>query len=192
MLLGQLDWGDVPTWVAATFTGFAVWGAYRLLRAQQWELHVMEEERRGSEEDRRRRQASMVAAWCVEVNGPKDTGDISEQTTWKPHSVLVHYRNGSDEPVFSAGVTVKSHWGARPNDVQTQRVGIVPPQSDGDIRLTLILPPSRINTPNPFPPVEIDFTDAQGRNWMRSDQGELIEVPGDKPPRGTHAGMDQH
>jgi hypothetical protein len=179
-VIGRLDYGDAPTWLASIFTGLAVLGAYRLLNTQQDELRAAQEDRRANEDDRRRDQARFVSAWCDGVTGPDAGGDLTKKSTWQRHSVFVHYRNGSEEPVFNARVTVKSHWGATPNDIQSEHLHILAPRSEGDVRLEVVLPPDEVlGMPRPFPPVEMSFTDARGRSWIRSDQGELNQMEED-------------
>jgi hypothetical protein len=151
------DWGTVPDWLAAIGTLAAFGVALRLLAK---ELAV----RREQEEDRRRNQARLVAAWVT-------LKEVSE--TEVRYSVVV--RNGSDEPVFDGLCVVVPSATAFEWEV---RWLILPPHEtkEDDLRL-----PEKLWRSLWDAAIELSFTDAAGRRWIRYPDGRLVER--DRPRR---------
>jgi hypothetical protein len=157
----------IAAWVAAVITAAYLLVTYQLLRSQRDALELARQEAREHEEERRKDQARLLAAWSA--------GPIIIPPPGSMHSIRVHYRNGSDEPVYEAAVFVKSAWGPSPS-VAPSPIGVLPPRTEGDVNLQLSLtlgdaPPW---DPKSRPPVLITFRDAGGQWWKRDEHGALI------------------
>ena len=166
---GDLQWGDVATWAAALFTGGSLIGAVVVLRLQARQLSLQRQDLKDREELQRQDQARHVSAWA---------GGISASSDGLP-TVVVEYRNGSEEPVYEAAVFVKSSWGPSPN-VAPHPVGLIPPgQQPGRvvIQVALHLDVGGLPANDPkrtWPPVVMTFRDSTGQWWKRDEHGSLV------------------
>ena len=151
----MLDWdglhlGDVPTWLAAVFTGGALFAGLRVLALQRRDLN----DREG---DRRKDQARHVSAWAVGVD--EHEGIVGVQ---------VAYKNGSDEPVYLVMIYVKS---IHTDNLTSQRLGVLPPGRADETVVDVRGADLRVRD---FPPpILISFRDAAGQDWFRDDVGLL-------------------
>jgi hypothetical protein len=177
----HLAWGDVPTWVLAALTllafaaaAFAGVVAYDLLRTEQ--------DRDVAREDAERRaQASKVAAWYgtwrseITYSG----GAVSGPPSW-PHSGAV-IRNASDLPVYDVRVSfcvaVSSApapgWRAEERYSSPEPILVIAPGEEhvelpGNVRER-----ETADGNEPKWLVGIQFTDADGRRWLRAPNGQL-------------------
>lgn len=159
----SLQFGNLPSWLAAVGIILTFWIAfkqistertYRTLRESQNELAIRSE------------QASKVATWIV--------NETREKT-------IVAVRNGSDEPVYKAIVSVSSFQGAGPDPKYLKQdwnfrkfVPVVPPG-------TWYVDLGFIGRGMSFHPgLEIAFSDARGHPWVRDVFGSLSELQEDQ------------
>ena len=151
--------GDVPSWIAAFGTLFAFIVAFKQINTER-DIRKRNEIR--DELANRSRQASKIAPWI--------TSEINNKTT-------VAIRNGSDEPVYKAIVSVGTFQGAGPNpqllnrDLNYRRfIPIVPPG-------TWYVDLGFIDRGMFFHPgLEIAFSDTLGFAWVRDIFGNLSEL----------------
>jgi hypothetical protein len=163
ILLAHTDWGSVPDWLAALGTVAAFGVALRLLAK---ELAA----RREAEEDRRREQARSIGAW--------PTAPVPEHPRAANQVFTVILRNGSQEPVYNVQAVMK-HPDLSSDEVRRAgwstwqlTLGILPP-GENFTKLRLV--------PYQPGPIELSFTDAQGRRWTRHTDGRLLGEA--DPPR---------
>lgn len=175
-------YGDVPTWLGAVSTVFALLAAWRAARAA-WKVLEIE---RGRDEERREAerhaQAEQVAGWVT-------TDDE------KP-GLTAHVHNGSTQPVYDVFFVVRMR--GDDTDLGTNSFGrheVLPPGEtitrskwwenvdDDDslseeIRMILLNVNGRLY---------LTFRDGRGRAWERDTHGRLSEVRrpiDDAPPAG--------
>lgn len=175
LALMHFQLGDVATWLASVFTGFALIGTVILLILTRSELQLARRERNEVEEDRRKDQARLVSAWCIAVErgGPMDMFGARQEAAGS--IVRVQYRNASDEPVYQLGITVGGDWGLSPKRARVARIGVVPPGVTGDAEIRIALEPLEPRYDVGWPPVRVQFRDCAGRAWKRGDDGRLEE-----------------
>ncbi len=163
-MTGNIQLGDVATWVGGIATSLAFLVTYLLLRARQKEFRASEHERRERDEDRRKDQARFVSAWVV---GTSPQNPASTQL-----SVNVQYRNGSEEPIFGCNLYALHDYGPDAETTARAFIGVVPPHgsSTRDFRAQVV---EGLLTD---PPIEIRFTDSRGRHWRRRHDGQLIPM----------------
>ncbi len=171
------QWGDVPTWINAITTTFALVAAavaamvaYRLYQIESSREARTAEDRESVAEGRRRAQANKVAAWF-------DSKDAASKV-WG--AVI---RNASDLPIFDIQVRFVFNfelWSGGPRDNMEaedaeQLIRVLPPSVDRFIEM----PESyrRITEGYEFDiklhMVEIEFTDAASNRWLRDVSGTL-------------------
>ncbi|WP_191838919.1 sugar ABC transporter substrate-binding protein [Catellatospora chokoriensis] len=159
-------WGDVPSWVAAVATVFALafaavaaQAALRTYRIESERDRVDAESRRAQDDYLRRTQAALVSAWWGE--SPDQPG------VWG-----AHLRNASGAPVYQVYCTVVD----ADDDAEERRIHhpVVPPgtvaQFSGLVR------PAEVPVLEPVRRVKVSFTDSAGIRWLRDQYGRLIEL----------------
>ncbi len=164
----NIDWGDVPTWLAFIGAALAVFYTRRTLLIEQ----ARDEERR---EDQRREQAAKFAAWCT---------DRARRDELQWHGGLI-LRNASEVPVYDVSVTFHLRGTERRGERYTR--GVVPPGEhyafdvDSTGMFTLISENAYgvqtfMEDWDEYLP-EVTFTDAAGHVWSRNVRGELSRMP---------------
>lgn len=198
MAIGTLmdaDSGSYADWLAALATlaafGAAViagWYAHRALMVE----HARDERRDQDDRDRERRdlraQAEKVAAWATHPSAAKSNGQYERPTV----EILV--RNTTDLPITDAVMRLTARVG--PHDALSRQGAFVPLGSithilvpPSDLPLSFSLKPGladvvrdlmNSNTNEHISvQVEMTFTDAGGRVWVRRQDGTLFG--GDAP-----------
>jgi hypothetical protein len=171
-IVGAIQWGDFPTWIAAIATAAAFGGTLYLLfmqrgqlDLQQGQLDVLRRQEDDRQYDRLQDQARSIAAWVVKIADSRS-------------EVYLRVRNSSEEPVWNCCVRVKSHW-APSHDLKWVNLQVLPPQETVPVTVRIELPDGlAVN-----PPAEVTFTDASGRRWRRRDLGALELWPDrERPP----------
>lgn len=157
--LVHLDFGDVPTWLAAV-------GTLGTLAAALWQIRI---ERRSREKLEEQKQAIQIATWI-------NRGTSSQLTE-------VTIRNASGSPIYDVVVTVVIASGAGPRtgeevaELPGQKVSGAPSMR----RASSMVPPGKFMMELPAawggmnrkPGIEIAFTDFQGKHWVRRYNGQL-------------------
>lgn len=168
----DVDWGDVPTWVAGLIASAALYAAWRAGSTAQRLLKVEEGredraertdlERRATEE--RAAQADLVAAWIDRrAVGPKDA------LRWAWGLVV---RNGSPLPIWD--VTAETY--APDGELRgVDQMSLVPPDEVFRKWNTDLRNQHEDEDPPAFV-VAISFRDAAGRTWKRSKEGVLSQT----------------
>ena len=150
------DWASVVVDAVAavgTLGAFAV-GFVLFLRE-----HHREESRA---EDQRRSQAVKVSAWVE-----------AQCTAQGCREVLFFVHNASDMPIYEVSLPT-----ADEGDNEAEFIGLVPPGQ------TIQRPAPRdwLATYYAPEPVEIEFLDSSGRQWIRNEQGFIAPTADDTPP----------
>ena len=164
----SLDWGDVPTWIAALSTVGALVAAIVAGRAA-WRLLGLEATRdRNAFADKKTVQASRVSAWAKwerSAEGAESDYDIP----------LLSVRNASDLPVYAVLLEL---FNSRDQLVSTERVDVLPP-TDGPIDLPHVVSDAEHSALQgdygSKLQVKITFRDASGRTWVRQVDGLLYQ-----------------
>lgn len=157
----QVSWGDVPAWVSAVSTLFALMFAATALVVSRRSFliesardQVNEAARHEQAAFARRAQAALVSAWWESAEPHGDTGAF--------------VRNASNAPVYQAHLTVLGIDGWTPSaKIHTQ---VLPPGDEArffPVAATGVEGPRR---------VQFCFTDAAGVRWMRNPYGRLTEL----------------
>lgn len=164
MSVWGLDWGDVPTWIAALFSGGAFTGALLLFRI---------ESRRDREQVaiRRQSQASLITAWVAESS--------------EGSKLAVYIQNSSSACVYDVWVV----YTAFEHTLDHQSLSVLWPSLDKPRTMDLtersrtryleILPtiqPSRWDKDRVRP--TLYFRDCANVRWMRDRDGRLSELTG--------------
>lgn len=152
----HVDWGDVPTWLAAIGTIVAVWFAviqYRRLISSRIE-----------------EQASRVVAYAA--SSSFDWQNPRQSTC---NAVVL---NGSDLPIYECSLRLLS-WDWRERKAEPLDGALYPvvlPGTTPEETLDdgLVPPPLSPTTKATIsPPLEIEFTDSAGQRWIRRPDGGL-------------------
>lgn len=165
---GQIQWGDVGTWVGGVATAVALlltWLLLRITRREQMAARV----------EQRRAQAQQVAAWCDHV-GPVSEGGL--------HEVTVTVQNSSDLPIYSVMVAVGAEWSStKVEHTELDLSYVIPPKYKRKHTAQLQLGRLLDGSYESSPPVEIIFNDASSdeRFWWRNRYGALTQL-NDKLP----------
>jgi hypothetical protein len=180
-----IDWTAVGTCVGATFTGAAAVGTvgtliYAVRSTNQARKDTDALQRRVADEERRA-QARRVSAWLDEAIG---TG-------------VVRLANLSDEPVYTVVVYMVYMDGEKPGSGEETEFGLremlrsLKEMAPG-LAEAAATPPAKqlraviqtlphgthwvaLQVQQDYPGLEVAFTDAAGRHWVRRVTGELIE-----------------
>ncbi|MFE3495278.1 hypothetical protein ACFXOS_19765 [Streptomyces sp. NPDC059175] len=191
--MGWIDWGDMPTWVAAVFAGGAALFAGLTLRSQRKQLDKQQEfideqstnlqlEReilRADADDRRRQQARTIRMEPIlQAAGGGAPGSRVEY--WK-----VNVRNRSDDPIHD--VTVRF---GHESEADTATTGMPAAQTTTPAPLGILgagsdarfesakLDPGILEGRRPV----LLFTDNAGVRWSRDEHGDMTEVPAPSAP----------
>jgi hypothetical protein len=165
---GQVQWGDVATWVGGVGTAITLFLTYGL-------LFITRREQRTLQSEKRQAQARLVSAWSSNV------AKISDGTM---HSVTVILQNSSDEPVYGVRAAVGDRWqGENIKYSEVELSFVIPPESCQEKATSLELPPIT-DTAGSSLPVELLFSDAAARYWHRDRHGELTQITKALPPVG--------
>jgi hypothetical protein len=165
---GQVQWGDVATWVGGIGTAVTLFLTFGLLLITRREQRTLQSEKRQA-------QARLVSAWS------SDVAKISDGPT---HSVTVMLQNSSDEPVYGVRAAVGDRWqGENIKYSEVELAYIIAPKSCREKATSLELPPIT-DTAGSSLPVELLFSDAAARYWHRDRHGELTQITKALPPMG--------
>ena len=156
-MCSTINWGDVPTWIAAVGAILTVIVYYHLLRG---EIRKREEEKELRSQYTQRR----VAAW------------------YDNNSVIVN--NAGDEPVYNAvvyvgpmGINFDSQ-----EDVGKFIETVLGTLGPGHQIQEPVSPRFTISGQFPdIPEVAIEFTDCDGKHWRRESRGQLHKVAYRRP-----------
>jgi maltose-binding protein MalE len=168
--LAQMEWGDLPAWVSATSTLFALIfaavaavAARRAYRIESERDQVNAGQRRQQEAFLRRAQAALVSAWWSSRNTPTD-----------PPQWGAFVRNASETPVYQARLSVVN---VHDPDVSDHfDLAVVPPAAAPEFYRSRVVDEEMTpDTALDFR-VEMTFTDSTGNRWSRDQQGRLSEV----------------
>lgn len=160
--MGLLDYGDVPTWLATSGAGLAVFFASRAYRAE-----VARDQR--AEAMLAQSQAARIAVWDGE------SIDQRMQNPWGRESLpRIMLRNASDLPVYEVRVfSYRFRWKepAKISPSGEWSVGVLPPTTEPLPRLAVEDKDADSHV------YAIEFRDAAGRVWHRDREGVLHEGP---------------
>lgn len=177
--LAEADFGDVPTWLQVVATAAALLAAFRAAGYTKGLLERESDRDRRAEEREVRAQAERVSAWLVRRAKRLPTGGSYQPVVgWELRLSLL---NSSRQPVYD----VESSFTTGGKCVtQTDRLDILPPESEPVVRrlpegaadeLEALVDESGEDDPS-VPRVEVSFTDAAGRRWIRDRHGRLGRV----------------
>jgi hypothetical protein len=176
----SIQFGDIPTWVAAI-------GTVGALGAAMWQISN-ERRRRIAQEtqdrtERHQSQARLVAAWIGEIESATEDSDYDNGRT------AVELLNGSAEPIYSLVAGLVYIQGAAPKSIEAwfnlKKRSEPDTQVSPPILLLSILPPGRWRIWIPASGwgitggrigAEVAFTDRAGAHWVRRATGELEEL----------------
>jgi hypothetical protein len=147
--MGTINFGDVPTWIAAIGTTGAFVVALVLL------FQSLKQSKKDSA-DRRKEQAKLMSAWSTGVSMTKPYPTISFKL-----------RNASEEPIYA--ISLRAAVGVRGTFIR--HVGTLGPQQTADLH---IYPPAAPRGDNTNP--DVAFTDTAGVQWLRKANGQLTET----------------
>lgn len=166
----MLDFGDVPTWIAAIGTVGALFAALWQIGNER-KRRIQQQE--GDREKERLDQARLIAAWI----GPEDDARSA-----------VELSNGSPEPVYNVVATIVFIQGTGPSTGE-EWAGIDTVNQKARSTTAAILAPGHwrvwiaavVGAPlSGRKAAEVAFTDRNGAHWVRRANGTLEELP--EPP----------
>jgi hypothetical protein len=190
----EVQWGDLPTWVAAIGTVGAFAAAFIQIGTERHERLARQEQDRL---EARRAQARLISAVLGPVEHPDpepdlDKSDIGDKNVARLHfgRTAIDLLNTSQEPVYAlvAGIVFIQGAGAPrtiKEDLQLRQRGVgVGPQSCTTVSL---LPPGKHRVwvrgdrhggvLSGRLAAEVAFTDRDGVHWVRHATGPLEELP---------------
>lgn len=155
-------WGNVPQWVSAcgslfalAFAAVAVVATRRTLRIERERDRINAEARAAQEFFTRRAQAALVSAWWGQ----------SQDGRWG-----AFLRNASEAPIYQVYLTVL--WPDDHSDGAKAHYVVVPPSDEALFCVVgADLPPGTSGRR-----VTLGFTDAGGVRWLRDQYGRLTEL----------------
>jgi hypothetical protein len=174
-----INFGDVPTWVAAVGT-VGTLGAALLQIGSERSRRLSQEA--ADREERRRDQARLIAGWV---------GPIVQETEEAGSRTWIILSNGSPEPVYSVYAAIVFIQGAAPHtgeEWHRLREQVQEGGEDPEYRSTTtasILPPGRWRVCVPQAAwgisggrigAEVAFTDRASIHWVRRATGALEEL----------------
>jgi hypothetical protein len=106
-------------------------------------------------EDERRAQAARVSAWLE-----------TSPTSHGGRELLFHVHNASDMPIYEVSLPTMT---PGDEDSEAEFIGLVPPGQT----VMRSAPREWIKTYFTPEPVQIEFLDSSGRQWLRDEQGTL-------------------
>lgn len=158
----EVNWGDVPSWVAAIGTVGALFAALLQIRNERLERKKIEVQE----------QAAEVSTWI--------SNELSSEMT----NVII--QNTSTNPIYDVVLTIVIASGSGPRT--GEEVAALPEQRELSVpslrRASSIIPPGRYVTEIPAdwggmnrkPGAEIAFTDKSGNHWVRRQNGKLEQL----------------
>jgi arabinogalactan oligomer / maltooligosaccharide transport system substrate-binding protein len=165
-----VEFGDLPGWVSAVSTLFALVfaavAAVATRRAYKIESdrdRINAQERKGQEAFLRRAQAALVSAWW----GSRRTA--IRRTQWG-----AFVRNASETPVYQATLSVVNVHD--PDVGERFELTVVPPTDVAQFYPSRLGRAQDSTADTPDYRVEMSFTDSTGTRWIRDPQGRLYEV----------------
>lgn len=158
LLVGSLNWGDIPTWLAMIAAAGAFGVSLYLLSLQRDDLKQVRDEKR-------REQARLIAAWPVLII--RDPGVVTAELAFG-------YRNASAEPAYAVAVGTRDRRTDR--GLTWKELGTVAPMREREERILLSLNPEFNITADDLG-IVMTFRDAMGRIWYRDEVGTLQELP---------------
>ena len=168
-------WPSLSQWaeIGAVVGGFGAAGAFAgtivLLNMQRRQLEAALRQEADREIDRRQEQARLVAAWCIEV---KSAGGGQSE-------IVVAIANRSDEPVYDSWVGVRASWEDEKIATAGGQVGVLGPDTRRELKLEFRPRVRMVRSA----PIDLFFTDANGRRWHRAPEGQLkFASPRLRPP----------
>lgn len=158
-ILAEISWGTVPDWVAAIGTVGSLFTALYLLKQEIGE-------RKRLLAFRETQAARAVSAWCQ----------------FEDDKYILFARNGGEEPIYDCMVYAHPLGAEALAEGRTHGLevlfGTIPPGATLDDRThSQALQSDRFG----FPPVEVEFTDAQGRHWRRAASGDIKTIKSRRP-----------
>lgn len=162
----DLDWGNVPTWLALIAAGVAVTSC-TLRRERERDIR--------READGRKAQADKVAGWVDqhEVSGPEG-----------PY--LIFLRNASELPIYDLKMSVRDTNTGK--EIIRKVLPVLAPEAkhkaiklraefvqDDIARAELV---AGVNDKQPGCGVTLQFRDGSGTRWRRELDGKLVKVSG--------------
>jgi hypothetical protein len=117
------------------------------------------------DEEDRRLQAVKVSAWVD-----------AQRTAQGGRDLLFHVHNGSEMPIYEVSLPLPTPDG---DDHEAEFIGLIPPGQ------TVQRPAPRewLKTFYAPEPVQIEFLDSSGRQWIRDEQGSLARTDAAPPTR---------
>jgi len=170
---GQVQWGDIATWVASL-------GTVGALAAALWQIGS---ERRRRHSDEHRAQARLISVWVGERKPPESYADDPDASWYPKGRTTIYVANNSSEPVYFPVVGIVDIQGTGPHTMEKMLDFY---KGGGPITTISILPPGRyrvwirgIHWQIPMggrQGAEIAFTDSAGVHWIRRSTGALDEL----------------
>jgi hypothetical protein len=188
----RVNWGDVPTWVAAIGTVGAFIAAFIQIATERRARLAREQQDRI---DARRAQARLISGVRGPVEHPDPEPDLDKPGTVDKIAARLAYGrtavdlfNGSQEPVYMLVVGLVFIQGAAPHTMEehleTKKRLAAPGRS---ITTVSVLPPGRHRVwirgdlhggvLSGRLAVEVAFTDRDDVHWIRRARGQLEELP---------------
>jgi hypothetical protein len=187
-----VNFGDVPTWVAAIGTVGTLTAALIQINTERKHRHAQEARDRA---ERHVAQARLVAAFLgsEETRGRPAPEDPHGPTHQSNGRTTIYVVNGSEEPVYEPVIGLVAIQGAAPRTMEgwleARRSQSEPGQAYRQVPITTasILPPGKSVVWIPGTgwsahlsgrsSAEIAFTDRAGAHWIRRANGQLEEIP---------------
>ncbi|MGL5823427.1 MAG: hypothetical protein ACRCYU_00970 [Nocardioides sp.] len=163
--LPTLDWGDVPSWIAAIATlGALVAAGWAVKKASDtFKLELKRDSERQAH-DEQAEQADLIAAWSAWLK-PDDT---RMRAGWG--ALIV---NGSPLPVYEATIELYGPVG----DLRvSQPKNLLPPGDTPLIWNTTIFKDDEHVSFGQYLQVALKFRDSAGRLWHRDRHGQLSRI----------------
>jgi hypothetical protein len=187
-----VNFGDVPTWVAAIGTVGALIAALIQINTERKHRHIQEVKDRA---ERHIAQARLVAAFLgpEETRGRPAPEDLQRPVRQPNGRTPIYLVNGSAEPVYEPVIGLVAIQGAAPHTMEgwleARRRGSEPDHAYRPVPITTasILPPGKSVVwiegigwsahLSGRSSAEIAFTDRAGAHWIRRANGQLEELP---------------
>jgi hypothetical protein len=163
---GEMQWGDIATWVGGVATAFAFFATVIVLLLQRSELRIAREERSQQAQDRQRDQARLVSFWLA------DRENVSNRI----YRLKLHARNGSTEPIYNWRMWLRAV-GEAEHISETFHYALGP----GEDHVSPVEIPFDVGRSDRLW-VQAEFTDSAGSRWARRLDGALVLVDEGLPP----------
>ena len=187
----RVNFGDVPTWVAAIGTVGALVAALTQINTERKRRHAEETKDRA---ERRLAQARLVAAFLgsEETRGRPEPGDSDRSMRRPGGRTPIYLVNGSAEPAYQPVIGLVAIQGAAPRtmeqwlDTRRNRLNAEGAYRPVPITTASILPPGKSVVwiqgtgwsahLSGRSSAEVAFTDRAGVHWIRRADGQLEEL----------------